>query len=110
MGLVTPDGSAQAPLIRAAAGAPTGHLTTALKEAGKPTVTTFAIVLPVDAGDIAVQVAPGTTLVSRDERPLAGGSGVAVIATVEGPDDVTPAVSGLTWTANGRPATWSNPG
>ena len=80
-----------------------------MKEAGKPTVTTFAIVLPIDAGDIAVRVAPGATLVSEDERPLSGGSGVAVVATVEGPDDLTPVVTEVTWTAEGRQVTWQNP-
>jgi hypothetical protein len=109
LGLVTAEGSARVPLEDNAGGAPLGHLTTAVKEAGKPTVTTFATVLPVDAGDIAVQVAPGTTLVAHEERPLLGGSGVAVIATVRGPDAVTPAVSGLSWTAGGRQVTWPNP-
>ena len=92
MGVITPDGGAQVPLGAASPGAPTGHLMTAVKEAGKPTVTTFAIVLPIEAGDIAVRVAPGATLVSEDERPLSGGvgRGVAVVATVEGPDEPHP--------------------
>ena len=109
MGVVTPDGGAQAPLTPASSRAPTGHLATAVKEAGKPTDTTFAIVLPIDAGDIAVQVAPGAALVSTEERPLSGGSGVAVVATVEGPDDLSPAVTEVTWTADGRQVTWENP-
>jgi hypothetical protein len=109
MGLVTPDGSAQVPLTPAAAGAPTGHLTTAVQEAGKPTVTTFALVLPIEAGDISVQVAPGATLVSEEERPLLGGSGVAVVATVSGPDELGPVVTEVTWTAEGRQVSWANP-
>ena len=44
--------------------------------AGQPTVTTFVIVLPIDASDIAVQVATRATLVSQDERPLLGGTGL----------------------------------
>lgn len=109
MGLVTPDGSAQAPLTPAAAGAPTGHLTTAVEEAGKPTVTTFALVLPIEAGDISVEVAPGATLVSEEERPLLGGSGVAVVATVSGQDDLGPVITKVTWTAEGRQVSWANP-
>lgn len=109
MGLVTPDGSAQVPITPAADGAPTGHLTTAVQEAGKPTMTTFAIVLPIEAGDVAVQVAPGATLVSEEERPLLGGSGVAVVATVEGSDDLGPVVTKVTWTAEGRQVSWANP-
>lgn len=109
MGLVTPEGAALVPLQRVAADAPTGHVTSTISEGGKAGVTTFATVLPIDAGDIAVRVAPGTTLVSKDERPLLGGSGVAVIATVEGSGTQSPVVTGLTWTANGRQVTWQNP-
>ncbi len=37
----------------------------------------------------SVMVAPGATLVTTDSRPLFGGSGVAVLATVEAPDRST---------------------
>lgn len=109
MGVITQEGSMRGLLPPAATGAPTGHLTTAVKEAGKPTVTDFAIVLPIDAADVTVKVAPGASLVSTDERPLLGGSGLAVVATVDGPDDVSPAVTEVTWTAEGRTVAWQNP-
>jgi hypothetical protein len=110
LGVVSPDGSARVPLQSATSGGATPHLTTAVKEEGKPTVTTFAIVLPTDAADISVTVAPGATLVSQQSAPLFGGSGVAVLATVQAPDDVKPVVSQVTWTADGRQSTWRDVG
>ena len=110
LGVVTPDGSARVPLQSATSGGSTPHLTTAVKEEGKPTVTTFAIVLPVDSGDISLEVAPGATLVSQQSAPLLGGTGVAVVATVQAPDVVDRVVRQVAWTADGRRSTWRDVG
>jgi hypothetical protein len=110
LGMVTPDGTSRVPLQSATSGGATPHLTTSVKEEGQPTVTTFAIVLPIDAGDITVGLVPGATLVSQQSAPLLGGAGVAVVATVKAPDNVDPVVREVTWTADGRQSTWRNVG
>ncbi len=110
LGMVTPDGSFRVPLQSATSGGATPHLTTAVKQTGQPTVTTFAIVLPIDAADVSLQVAPGASLVSQESAPLFGGAGLAVVATVTAPADVTPVVRQVTWTADGRQSTWRDVG
>ncbi|HSO65263.1 MAG TPA: hypothetical protein VLQ78_09200 [Ornithinibacter sp.] len=110
MGVVGPNGSAQVLLASARKGDAPPHLSTAVQEAGKPTVTSFAMVLPIGAGDISVDVAPGASLQSLESAPLLAGSGVAVFVTAESPDDVTPVVTRVAWTVDARRATWRDAG
>ncbi len=106
LGMVAPDGTSRVWLQ----GTTTPHLSTWVKEQGGPTVTSFAIVLPIDAGDISLEVAPGATLVSQQSAPLSGGAGVAVVATVKAPGSVDRVVRQVTWTADGRQSTWRDAG
>jgi hypothetical protein len=110
LGMVAPDGTSRVPLQAATTGGATPHLTTSVNEEGGPTVTTFVIVLPIDAGDISLGLASGATLVSQESAPLLGGAGLAVVATVKAPDTVDPVVRQVTWTADGRQSTWRDAG
>jgi hypothetical protein len=110
LGLVTPDGSSRVLLQSATSGGATPHLTTAVEQTGKPTVTTFVIILPVDAGDISLDLAAGATLESQQSAPLVDGSGLAVLATVQSEDSADPVVRQVTWTADGRQSSWRDVG
>ncbi|MBM6400788.1 hypothetical protein [Phycicoccus sonneratiae] len=109
VGVVTADGSARSPLSSTPAGDPP-HVTTAVKQDGRPTVTTTALVLPIDAQDVLVEAAPGATLRSSDTAPLFDGAGLAVVAVVEGPDSAVPAVARVRWTVDGAARDWTPSG
>ncbi|MGG5260412.1 hypothetical protein [Phycicoccus avicenniae] len=108
IGLVEPDGSATRPLsLSASGGRP--HLATSRGATGSALVTTTAVIVPIGAQDVAVEVAAGATLRSSTSAPLLGGSGLAVIAVSEGPEKPMRGVTRVTWTVDGQAGSWTNP-
>ncbi len=108
IGVIEADGSATRPLP-AAGSSDRPHISSARGATGQALVTTAAVIVPIGAQDVAVEVAPGATLRSTDSVPLFGGSGLAVIAVAEGPENLSPVVTRVVWTVDGTGDSWDNP-
>lgn len=110
LGSVEPDGSARGPLTTATDEGALPRLWTAVTPSGTQTRSTVTLLLPIGAQDVQVGATAGSTVRSTDTAPLLGGSALAVVAVVEGPDARHPDVASVTWTVDGKRTTWRDGG